>query len=282
MRDEEAADIEHKDRCEAQQTKNLQDMEDLKHTISETEDKIGRMNDNVAEYKRKIGECEVGIADVETEMQQMLDERNLEHKNFVAALDEDIKAKALLEKAIEALSAFYVKNKIPMELVQKGKAPEYSVDSDKAPTTTFGSTYTGRKSEGGGIVGILSMLVEDTEKEIAQGRAEEAEAQKDYEEERADAQAMKDSITDTKVKLERDTADEEESIEDSKEFKSQTHSDLSAQEDLEKTLFENCDWIQKEFENRKAARKTEIDGMMDAKNMLAGAAPDDDLDMLDF
>merc|ERR1719482_1521711 len=55
MRDEEAADIEHKDRCEAQQTKNLQHMEDLKHTISETEDKIGRMEDNVAEYKRKIG-----------------------------------------------------------------------------------------------------------------------------------------------------------------------------------------------------------------------------------
>ena len=45
----------------------------------------------------------------------------------------------------------------------------------------------------------MSMLVEDTEKEIAQGRAEEAEAQKDYEEERDSAQAMKDSITDTKV-----------------------------------------------------------------------------------
>merc|ERR1719207_318281 len=124
---------------------------------------------------------------------------------------------------------------------------------------------------------ILSMLIEDTEKEIAQSRAEEAEAQKDYEEERAAAQAMKDSVTDTKVKLERDTADEQSSIEDSKEFKAQTQSDLGAQEDLEKTLFENCDWIKNEFEDRKAKRKTEIDGMMDAKNALAGAAADDDL-----
>merc|ERR1719217_994244 len=109
-------------------------------------------------------------------MKQMLDERNNEHKQFVRALDEDIKAKDLLEKAIEALSAFYVSNKIPLELAQtKAKAPEYSVDSDKAPETSFGSSYGGRKSEGGGIVAILSMLVEDTDKEIAQGRAEEAE-----------------------------------------------------------------------------------------------------------
>jgi hypothetical protein len=283
MRDEEAADIEHKDRCEAQQTKNVQDMEDLKHTISETEEKIGRMEDTIAEYKRKIGECESSIAEVETEMKEMLDERNTEHKIFVKALDEDLKAKDLLEKAIEALSAFYKNNKIPMEFAQtNAKQPEYSVDSDKAPETSFGSSYSGRKSEGGGIVGILSMLVEDTEKEIAQGRAEEAEAQKGYEEERDAAQAMKDSITDSKVKYEKDTADEQASIEDSKEFKAQTHSDLGAQEDLEKTLFENCDWIKNEFEDRKAKRKEEIDGMLDAKNMLAGAAPDDDLDMLDF
>eukprot|EP00747_Dinoflagellata_sp_TGD_P133202 gnl/TRDRNA2_/TRDRNA2_175164_c7_seq24.p1 gnl/TRDRNA2_/TRDRNA2_175164_c7~~gnl/TRDRNA2_/TRDRNA2_175164_c7_seq24.p1 ORF type:complete len:258 (-),score=110.74 gnl/TRDRNA2_/TRDRNA2_175164_c7_seq24:71-844(-) len=257
-------------------------MADLKHTISKTEEKIGRMEDNVAEYKRKIEECEAAIAEIETQMKEMLDERNSEHKIFVKALDEDLKAKDLLEKAIEALSAFYKENKIPLELAQTGKAPEYSVDSDKAPSTTFGSSYSGRKSEGGGIVAILSMLVEDTEKEIAQGRAEEAEAQKDYEEERAAAQGMKDSITDTKVKLEGDVADEEASIEDSKEFKAQTHSDLGAQEDLEKTLFENCDWIKNEFEDRKAKRKTEIDGMLDAKNMLAGAEPDDDLDMLDF
>merc|ERR1719375_1797410 len=141
-------------------------------------------------------------------MKEMLDERNSENKAFVKALDEDLKAKALLEKALEALSAFYTQNKIPLELVQKkAKQPEYSVDSDKAPETSFGSSYGGRKSEGGGIVTILSMLVEDTEKEIAQGRAEEAEAQKEYEEERDSAQAMKDSIIDTKVKCERNTAD---------------------------------------------------------------------------
>merc|ERR1719281_942802 len=78
MRDEEAADIEHKDRCEAQQTKNVQDMEDLKHTISETEEKIGRMEDTVAEYKRKIEQCEAQIAEVETQMGEMLKEREAE------------------------------------------------------------------------------------------------------------------------------------------------------------------------------------------------------------
>lgn len=84
------------------------------------------------------------------------------------------------------------------------------------------------------------------------------------------------------MKLEKDLADEEASIEDSKEFKAQTNGDLGSQEDLQKTLFEDCDWLKNEFEDRKAKRKTEIDGLMDAKNSLAGAGSDDDLDELDF
>merc|ERR1719272_2017307 len=158
-------------------------MADLKHTMGKTDESIGRMDDNVKEMNRQIGECEAAIAAVEAQMKEMLDARNEEHKLFVKALEDDMNAKALLEKAIEALSAFYTKNKIPLSLVQH-KDPEYSVDKDKAPETTFGSDHGGRKSESGGLIAILSMLVEDTEKEIAQGRADDADNQKDYEEER--------------------------------------------------------------------------------------------------
>jgi len=280
MRAEEAADIEHKDRCEAQRNSNENEMSDLKHTMGKTDEKIGRMEDNCEEMKKKIEESEASIAETDEEMKEMLDERNEEHKQFVKALDDDLKAKDLLEQAIGALSAFYKNNKIPLEFAQTKKAPEYSVDSDKAPETTFGKSHSGSQSESGGLIAILSMLVEDAEKEIAQGRADEAENQKDYEEERDAAQAMKDDTIDTKVKLEGDLADEEAAIEDSKEFKSQKNGDLGSQEDLQKTLFEDCDWLEKEFEDRKSKRKTEIDGLMDAKNVLGGATPDDELDEL--
>eukprot|EP00747_Dinoflagellata_sp_TGD_P133189 gnl/TRDRNA2_/TRDRNA2_175164_c7_seq11.p1 gnl/TRDRNA2_/TRDRNA2_175164_c7~~gnl/TRDRNA2_/TRDRNA2_175164_c7_seq11.p1 ORF type:complete len:406 (-),score=158.32 gnl/TRDRNA2_/TRDRNA2_175164_c7_seq11:141-1229(-) len=280
MRDEEAADIEHKDRCEAQQSKNANDMEDLKHDIGKTEEKIGRMEDNVAEYKKKIEECEAQIGEVETQMKEMLDERNEEYKLFQKALDDDLKAKALLEAAIDALSSFYKKNKIPLNLLQ-GKGPEYSVDKDKAPSTTFGSSHGGSKSESGGLIAILSMLVEDTQKEIDAGRAEDAENQKEYEAERDAAQAMYDSIEASKVKHEKNLADKEADIEDAKEFKGQKGEDLGSQEDLAKTLSEDCDWIKEQFADRNTKRKAEIEGLMDAKNILGGAEPDDELQMVD-
>merc|ERR1719498_1266884 len=125
------------------------------------------MNDDVEDLKRMIEECEAAMGEVKVQMKEMLDERNEEYKLFQKALDDDLKAKALLEAAIDALSSFYKKNKIPLNLLQGKKGPEYSVDSDKAPSTTFGSSHGGRKSEGGVIVAILSMLVEDTDKEIA-------------------------------------------------------------------------------------------------------------------
>merc|ERR1719456_916355 len=117
-----------------------------------------------------------------------------------------MKAKEILEKAVEALTAFYKKNKIPLEFLQS-KGPEYSVDSDKAPSTTFGGDHGGSKSESGGLIAILSMLVEDTQKEIDAGRAEDAENQKDYEAERDAAQATYDSTEAAKIKHEKNIAD---------------------------------------------------------------------------
>merc|ERR1719313_2745567 len=128
------------------------------------------------------------------------------------------------------------------ELMHKKKDPEYSVDQDKAPETGFSGSGS-RSSESTGIVAILSMIKEDVEKEIKVAREEDAEAQKEYEKDRADLKAT-----------------------------------LDAQKQLEKTLFEDCDWVKQHFDSRAEKRKAEIDGLMDAKNVLAGAEPDDNLD----
>merc|ERR1719181_1727509 len=202
LRAQEAADIEHRDRCEAQQNANANEMADLKHTMGKTDESIGRMKDDVEELKRMIEECEAAMGEVKVQMKEMLDERNEEYKLFQKALDDDLKAKALLEAAIDALSSFYKKNKIPLNFLQGHQPKSYSVDKDKAPSTTFGSSHGGSKSESGGLIAILSMLVEDTQKEIDAGRAEDAENQAEYEKERDAAQSMFDTIHAQQVKHE--------------------------------------------------------------------------------
>ena len=71
------------------------------------------------------------------------------------------------------MSKFYKDNKIPIALSQA--APEYAKNPDKAPESdSFSSAYGGQKSQSQGILAILAMLAEDLEKEIADGRSDDA------------------------------------------------------------------------------------------------------------
>merc|ERR1719161_2029162 len=102
---------------------------------------------------------------------------------------------------------------------QTGKAPEYTEDEDKAPETSWsGSDYGGRKSENTGIVAIMEMLVEDLEKEIADGRADDAAAQEKYMKQRGALEATLKSQEDMKVSLEEEKADLEAKIDDTDKY----------------------------------------------------------------
>eukprot|EP00747_Dinoflagellata_sp_TGD_P155728 gnl/TRDRNA2_/TRDRNA2_177604_c2_seq52.p1 gnl/TRDRNA2_/TRDRNA2_177604_c2~~gnl/TRDRNA2_/TRDRNA2_177604_c2_seq52.p1 ORF type:complete len:612 (+),score=219.49 gnl/TRDRNA2_/TRDRNA2_177604_c2_seq52:269-1837(+) len=276
LRGEEAADIEHKDRCEAQEAKNKQDMSDLTHEIQKTTESLGRMEDESKELEVKIETLESQMEETKQEMKEILDNRNVQEDIFKKALKEDLDAVDLLDKAIVSLSAFYKRNKLPLELVQK-KAPEYSVDQDKAPETTFaGADYGGRKSESSGLIGMLSMLKEDTENEIKTSREDNAEAEAEYEKERGALQATYDATKATKIETETQLADLKDKIAQYEEYKMQKGNELDAQKQLEKTIFEDCEWVKTEFEDRAKMRKQEMQDLLDSKNMLGGMEGDDD------
>merc|ERR1712183_1167960 len=99
---------------------------------------------------------------------------------------------------------------------------------------------------------------------------EEADAQADYEKERA---AMTDTLnvrTDSKVATERDLADLEAKIADKSAFKEGKETDLAEQEKMTKSINTDCAWVATHFDTRREKRKTEIDGLVEAKNFLAG------------
>merc|ERR1719407_41944 len=131
-------------------------------------------------------------------MMEALQTRNEENKAFKQALKDDSAAVGLISQAIEVLSGYY-------SLIQK-KQPEYKANED-TPPETFEGDYSGRKSEGGGILAILSMIKEDIEKEMKVASKEEAEALKAYEDLRADSQATVDALDAKLVSLGQEIAD---------------------------------------------------------------------------
>jgi len=279
LRKEGMADIEHRDRCEGAENKNGNDMEDLNHDIEKTGKAIERMEDKEKTLEDEIKALETEIKETKEDMEKQLDLRNGEVALFRQALKDDAEGVQILTETIAALTKFYKRNKIPLELRQKGKGePEYTNDPDKAPETIWeGKNYGGRKDETTGIVAILGMLREDLEHEMTMGREEDAENQADYEKGRAAAQEMVDAATAKKISKETELAELRAKKLDSEKHQSQKEGELTDEEGLQKTLMSDCSWVKTHFKTRAEKRQKEIDGLQEAKGYLGGVETGDEL-----
>jgi len=273
LRKEEAHDIAHRDRCQNAQQKNNNVMEDAKASQEQAKSRISRLTDERGDLKSRLESLEGEIEETQKNIKDRLDLRNKEQADFENTLKSDKEAIDVLNQAIVALTAFYKKHGIPMTLVQQ-KPPEYSIDPDKAPELAWegkGDAYTGHKEENHGIVQILSMLVGDYTHEMKTGRADNTKEQELYEGELQAMTNMLHSQKESYVGAAQELAEMEEMLHEAKGAFDQKGSELSDQAKLKKELSADCSWIKKTFRERREKRKAELDGLAEAKNVLAAA-----------
>jgi len=188
----------------------------------------------------------------------------------------------LIEQAIEALSAYYKDNKIEMgpiqgsvKLLQEDPAPSDGPQFDKgdqAPEAEFKKTGH-RKNESKGIISIMTMIKEDLEDEIKNGIKNEVAAQEAYEKQVEAANTLLDNLTKKETNLEEDKAKQEQAVLDEKEDMENNKNDLKTNEEEKESITEDCDWMIENFEERKKKREVEQQGLVKAKEFLAGASP---------
>jgi hypothetical protein len=274
LRKEEKEDIEHRDRCQGAENDNKISKEELTNTIDRADKDIKRMEHTQKTTEQEVADVEVEIKKTENDMEQALAMRNKEHKAFVKALEDDVKAKAILEQAKLALVEFYKRNNIPM-LIQKKQPKEYTVDPDKAPETVWdaeGAKYKGKRDENEGIVAIITMIIEDVQKEIDDSRKDDDADQAAYEKSRA---AMKETLKTqltSKAAMEKQLQELEQNIQDTSDVKDAKNADLEAEQELTKAIGSDCSWVKTHFQDRADKRKKELDGLVSAKDYLAGVA----------
>merc|ERR1719284_249701 len=236
---------------------------------------LQRLKDECKVMDEEIKALEQAIEDTKTDLADRLEMRNKEYAAHVQSLKDDDAAIEIVNQAIQAISKFYEKNKIELSMAQKKEdpeEPEYTVDQDKAPELAFkDGKYEGRKEDTGGIVSILSMIVEDMKNEMATARKDDAIAQEEYEKDKASMNAMLKAQEDRKVATEMALAEAKAKIEEKKMLHGRADEELEVQESLEKTLVHDCSWVAEHFESRREKRKKEMDGLNEAKAILAGA-----------
>jgi len=274
-------DIEHRDRCESGLTKNKQDAEDTASAIAKAKEEKEIKEDKATKTWQDINALDSEIQETKKAMEDRLDLRNQEEKEFKQALKDDAAAVKILSAAMAALSAFkgsllQVAGKDLFDsLLQKAlrePTPEYTIDKDKAPEDNFSGEYSAKDSESAGIVSIMELLKEDLEMEMKDSRSEDAESQDKYEKEYG---AMNDTLEaqlSEKVALEKALAATKEKIVGLEELISSKKEDAINIKKMGEAMDKDCAWVETHFDSRKEARENEIAGLQEAKNILAGAA----------
>merc|ERR1740138_897360 len=269
LRQEEMDDITLRDYCQAEEVKVEGEIEDLQHEMDTLQGLLDRLNAKKKETQTDITQTETDIKNTEDAMAEALSNRNSENEDFKAALKDDIDAVALIASAIDAMTAFYKNNKLPLGLLAKKTHkddPEYSVDPDKAPET-FSAPYGGRSSEGGGITSIMGYIKEDLENEIKTSKAAEASSQKEFEEQKAAALKSLEALNAKKVTLEQLEADLDEKIAETGEEKLGKKTMKAQKKQYREDLKPKCDWMKEAFDTRRTARQEEMTGLMHARHV---------------
>jgi chromosome segregation ATPase len=231
---------------------------------------------------KQIQHTTKSIQNLEAEMKEYLNTRNAQNDAFKTGLKADTDAVMLLAKAIETLSKYADSNKLA--LTQKaGKKhakkhgmkrddPEYTTSEDTAPAAEFSSASSGA-SETGGIVGIIENIKQDLEEEISKSKEQEGEALQAYHDTEKEST---DSLTAMNAKIasmEVDIADTTSLVADKQETSDDKKRQHDAVDAYLASIAPECDWMDENFELRKEARESEIEGLDDAKAKLAGAGP---------
>jgi len=272
LTEEDKNDQEWKEECESfshekkkNALKHARAADDEQATIERKEALIEELNEKIEDAEDKIKALKEALADAT---------RNREDENaqFKASDADDKAAVVLVEKAMGALEQFYTDNADSLGFVQTGDEPMVAAGEAPAPPpSTWDSGYGGKKEENNGVVGILSLIKEDIEKDLKEAQTAEDEAEAEFQEFKTntelDIAAQESAITD--FKSSRASAEDAKSTAESQKLSALKLNEAEIKE--YKAKEPDCYFIAVSFPTRKENRAKEVDGLHKAKRILQGS-----------
>jgi len=266
LKEEEKEDIEKRDECKDKYQEIESTSKDLEWKIEKNNAKINKLEKLIAKKEAEKAKTIEEIEDVLTNIETMEDERKEENAAFLQAKDDDNAAIALIKQAKTALAKFH---KSKESFIQQ--PDEFAVSEDQAPELKF-SDAESRKGQSKGILGLMDVLMEDLDTEIKNGQKGEAEAQTEFEKSLEAAKNLEKELREKKVNLNEQIAEHGESKDDENDKLGDNTGSHQDETDYKAEIKPDCDFILRAFTKRDAARQSEMDGLVKAKEYLAGAS----------
>ena len=264
---EEKDDATEKEMCETERAKNNNKLHKLAKEIDTNTETVDRLNKQIAAANKRIEECDDEIRDLNKAQQDADDQRAKEATEYAAAKADDKKAIEVLGTSMKVLQDFYTNN--GLAFVQ---APGEGGEAPTPPPTTWGSDgYGGASAETGGVIAMMENVKDDMKKDIAKADQDEKDAIKAHADLTADiTQSIKD-LESTKGTLNGAIAADESSKSGEQTTRATNEDTSAAALQFLKSIANGCDYMMKNFEERKSNRQAEMDGLSKAKAIFAGA-----------
>jgi hypothetical protein len=286
LQDEEADDIEQRDWCIAEQTNYTHQSENLTYDIQVLDNKITKLTEENAKFNEEIDDTNEKLAELAQEVSDAGDLRAEQNTAYNTAKAQDEEAQRVLNETIEALEAFYANNSLDVHnaaptgagaprtvlaQVRRARQPDFAISEDAAPgTVATNETFGGNTEQTKAILDLIQMLVDNLVNDVAAATAAENKSESDYQAFLTASAASKLAMEERVTNLENAEGTNLDKITGHEGVKETAEDERNAVGDYLEKIAPNCDWIRGAFYTRLGRRKQEMDGLTDAKSLLAG------------
>jgi len=250
----------HKAWCDKETAETNKKREELKYDIDKLTTKIDKAKAQSAKLKDEVAELQKELAEItksQAEMDKIRQEENAAYKE----------AKADLEKGVDGIRMAL---KVLRDYYDAGAAAAFLQNGDNQPAVP--ETHDKSSGAGGGIIGMLEVIESDFAKNLAEVESEEDSAAVEYEkisQENRVSKSMKEQ--DVKYKTKEAAALDKDVSEDSSDLES-AQTELDSVMEASKNIRAMCELKPESYEERKARREAEIEGLKSALEILEGEA----------
>jgi len=258
---EKADEIKQKDFCVSNLNENTSNTNDESRNLSDLNAKIDELDARIKSLASAIDELKAQIAETEVQLKRAGENREKENLEFQKTVQDQRATVKLLTQAMEVLKGFYQKGKKGVAFAQQEPA---------GPPPPAGFKSYANNAGGGGVIGMITQIVNDAKAMEAEAVHDESDAQSAYE---SFVQESNTSITakneDIVNKSEaKATAESDKSS--AEEARDATQIELEQLANEKADLHKACDFTMKNFDIRQEARDQEVEALRTAKSILSG------------
>lgn len=258
LRQQKQDEVKHRDFCIKALHDNDMNKEKNENKAERLAAQISKLESLIETLTSEIEDLEKQNEDMRIELKKAGENRNEENTEFQKTVADQQATIQLLGKTHEVLAATYQKSFLQ------------SKNKDSPPPPAGFNTYE-KNAGGGGVLGMLTQIMNDSKAMMAEAKRDEADAQKTYE---SFVVETNNSIDTNQTSIDNKTGERANANQEKTEAEEELASTNLELENLgheNKDLHGQCDFYMNNFETRQEAIETEIEALNQAKAILSGS-----------